>query len=627
MVVVLRVAFAAVFAVAGIAKLRDLTGTRRAAREFGAPGVLVPAVAVLLPFAELATAFALVPEATADAGAAAALALLALFVVAIGVNLARGRQPDCNCFGQLHSAPAGWGTIARNLVLAAGGAAILGAQEHEVAGAYAAAVLVVGGTVVFGVERWRASDDWDEPMSAGGLPIGSPAPSFDLPSLDGGRMTLDSLTDRGRPVLLVFSDPHCGPCSELAPKLARWQPAHDDELTIAILERGGERTRAPDKYGRRDALRQRESEVADAYRAVGTPTAVLVDTEARIASEVAAGAPAIEKLVAANVRRFKPEERPRADKWSPPWRAGQELLGRREALIRLGAASGTVGLAVTLPELATGRSGFAARKKRRRQCRTSRECPGALDCISGRCRCPEPNLRPCDNNNTCTDFSLDSENCGGCGKICANEAECVDGRCVAGNANCDPLCDRFEVCCSTPALGARCVDIAFDEGNCGGCGIKCGPNQTCCEGHCRDIASSGDRCVLDGCGLPKQCRKGQVCVRIGRWQAECRDKCPPGLRRCGGTCGDPRTQSCCSAKLYDKEEFNSDDHNCGKCGHDCTRITAAVNPRCCSGTCVDLGVNPNNCGSCGHKCPTNCVCQSVNGNGVCKPGAPAVVCS
>ena len=42
-----------------------------------------------------------------------------MFVVGISINLARGRTPDCHCFGQLHSAPAGWKTLARNGVLAA----------------------------------------------------------------------------------------------------------------------------------------------------------------------------------------------------------------------------------------------------------------------------------------------------------------------------------------------------------------------------------------------------------------------------------------------------------------------------------------------------------------------------
>jgi hypothetical protein len=48
-----------------------------------------------------------------------ALSLLLLFVVGIGANLARGRKPDRHSFGQLHSAPVGWSTLARNGALAA----------------------------------------------------------------------------------------------------------------------------------------------------------------------------------------------------------------------------------------------------------------------------------------------------------------------------------------------------------------------------------------------------------------------------------------------------------------------------------------------------------------------------
>ena len=44
--------------------------------------------------------------------------MLALFSGAIGVSLARGRRPDCHCFGQVHSAPIGWSTLMRNLGLA-----------------------------------------------------------------------------------------------------------------------------------------------------------------------------------------------------------------------------------------------------------------------------------------------------------------------------------------------------------------------------------------------------------------------------------------------------------------------------------------------------------------------------
>src|SRR5262249_46408744 len=47
-------------------------------------------------------------------------------------------------------------------------------------------------------------------INRGGLAPGTPAPDFRLPLLEGGELSLNEL--RGRKLLLVFSDPHCGPC-------------------------------------------------------------------------------------------------------------------------------------------------------------------------------------------------------------------------------------------------------------------------------------------------------------------------------------------------------------------------------------------------------------------------------
>ena len=47
-----------------------------------------------------------------------------MFAAAIAVNLARGRRPDCHCFGDLHARPAGPATLGQNLVLAAGAGAV-----------------------------------------------------------------------------------------------------------------------------------------------------------------------------------------------------------------------------------------------------------------------------------------------------------------------------------------------------------------------------------------------------------------------------------------------------------------------------------------------------------------------
>ena len=131
-----RLLLAAVFVVAGVAKLADRVGSRQALVDFGLPARFASPLAILLPIAEIAVALALVPLATAWFGALGALALLLVFVAGIGYNLARGRTPDCHCFGHLYSAPAGWPTLARNAVLSAIAGGIVW-QGQETAGASA----------------------------------------------------------------------------------------------------------------------------------------------------------------------------------------------------------------------------------------------------------------------------------------------------------------------------------------------------------------------------------------------------------------------------------------------------------------------------------------------------------
>jgi uncharacterized membrane protein YphA (DoxX/SURF4 family) len=60
-----RLVLAGVFAVAGVAKLADLPGSRRAVAAFGVPRHLADPLGLLLPLAELAVAALLLPTAAA----------------------------------------------------------------------------------------------------------------------------------------------------------------------------------------------------------------------------------------------------------------------------------------------------------------------------------------------------------------------------------------------------------------------------------------------------------------------------------------------------------------------------------------------------------------------------------
>ena len=87
--------------------------------EFGLPRRAASVAGLPLPLAELAIAAGLVVRPTAQWAALAAFSLLIAFVAGIALAMRRGRAPDCNCFGQVHSAPAGRWTLARNAALAA----------------------------------------------------------------------------------------------------------------------------------------------------------------------------------------------------------------------------------------------------------------------------------------------------------------------------------------------------------------------------------------------------------------------------------------------------------------------------------------------------------------------------
>jgi peroxiredoxin len=137
-----------------------------------------------------------------------------------------------------------------------------------------------------------------QPVS--GLPIGSSAPSFELPVVSGGRLTLDAMLGADKPVLLIFSDPNCVPCDALMPDIAYWERDHASKLTLALISRGGmEANHAKTiMYGLRNMLIQQDREVAEKYQAYVTPSAVLVHPNGSIGTYLAVGPQAIAELVA-----------------------------------------------------------------------------------------------------------------------------------------------------------------------------------------------------------------------------------------------------------------------------------------------------------------------------------------
>lgn len=319
----LRVLLAAVFGTAGVAKLHDLSGSRTALEEFGVPARLGPAAVFLLPACELAVAISLLLKPSAVWGAAGAVLLLGAFTAAIAVALAHGRAPECHCFGQIHSERAGGTTLLRNSVLAGVAASVaLGGpgpslsgwvSTHSAAEVIAAAgVAAVVAAAALRAGRWhrrraaaRATRERERPA---GLPLDTPAPDFDLGSkLCGCSASLEALTAPGRPLLLIFTHPDCVPCAELLAHVGRWQESLYEQLTIAIISQGDwERNMAAQaEHGVYNVLVERDTEVYSAYGMRGTPSAVVVSPDRRIASATARGPLEVEELVRQTLRRTR----------------------------------------------------------------------------------------------------------------------------------------------------------------------------------------------------------------------------------------------------------------------------------------------------------------------------------
>jgi thiol-disulfide isomerase/thioredoxin len=301
---------AAVFAFAGAAKLFDLPGSRRALVEFGVPERAAPVAGLLLPLAELAIAVALVLHPTARWAGLAAFILLLAFIGGIANAMRRGRAPDCNCFGQVHSAPAGSSTLARNGVLAVlaaivawqGPAPAIDTWVADRTGAELLAIglaLVVLAAAAWALRRWSQQRARRRAIAAAistpdpgpeGLPVGTPAPSFALPDVRGGTQTLESLRARGRPVMIEFMDLSCAPCRELLPAVARWQTSLAERVTIAIITGGSVDERSEwDRYGVANVLLDNSGELYAAYRAQGTPKAFGIWQDGSIAAAPAGG--------------------------------------------------------------------------------------------------------------------------------------------------------------------------------------------------------------------------------------------------------------------------------------------------------------------------------------------------
>jgi hypothetical protein len=233
-------------------------------------------------------------------------------------------------------------------------------------------------------------------------------------------------------------------------------------------------------------------------------------------------------------------------------------------------------------------------------------CGANVDCINSMCGCPSGKT---DCDGTCVDVKFDSSNCGACGNACPFKPPgactvkpphttygCGDGHC--GTLTCQ---GTFRDCDKDLGLGCASdgceADTAADKNNCGGCGVKCGPDE-----QCRNDGS-GPQCV-----------------------AACETS---GLTQC----------------LFGCKDLQSDASNCGSCGNFCPLPRDNQQAGCADGLCrleclagfadcngdpsdgceIDVRSHPANCGVCGNKCDFGAGQPCIEGTCLmveCAPGGP-----
>ena len=118
-------------------------------------------------------------------------------------------------------------------------------------------------------------------------------------------VSLGDLVSQGRPAALLFTDPGCAPCGALLPEVSSWQAS--GRLLAVVGVGAAELNRATAaEHGLSHVLLQEAREVADAYGVAGTPAAVVVDGDGRVAQPVVYGAEAVRDVIAS----LEPARRP-----------------------------------------------------------------------------------------------------------------------------------------------------------------------------------------------------------------------------------------------------------------------------------------------------------------------------
>lgn len=287
------------FLLAAVAKFRAPAATEASLRAFGVPSVLAGTLKTALPGLEVAVAVALVLPMTFGLGAVAATLMLTVFSVAIAVQLAQGREPNCSCFGSASNAPISARTLLRNALLIVPSLTVLTGvtgrldglvARYPAASLSATLMLLTLGLAGVIILLWQqqatlmARVTSLENAAGQGLTPGRAAllSRVDLAmntySLAGTTQTLADHLAGARQALLVFIHPECAPCKELIEDVRRDEATTAGDLRVLYASSGPlEALRSLLSFTSADNVVRLEAHgVAKRFGVASTPAAVLL---------------------------------------------------------------------------------------------------------------------------------------------------------------------------------------------------------------------------------------------------------------------------------------------------------------------------------------------------------------
>src|SRR5262249_2136171 len=128
---------------------------------------------------------------------------------------------------------------------------------------------------------------------------GTVAPEFTLPDVNGRPVSLQDY--RGKRVILVFSDPQCGPCMQLAPYLVRaYERRRAVTTEIVMISRGDleENRKKAERFGLPfPMVLQDRWKLSKKYGIFATPVAFVVSEDGRSDDEPAIGVEQIRNIL------------------------------------------------------------------------------------------------------------------------------------------------------------------------------------------------------------------------------------------------------------------------------------------------------------------------------------------